>query len=70
MATITITVPDAAIPRIQAALEYVFPEITPPAALSDLQDYIVADLKQFVLNAERRAAKDAAGSAIDEIAFS
>lgn len=70
MATITITIPDAAIPRIQAALEYVFPEITPPAALSDLQDYIVADLKQFVQSAERREAKETAGNAIDVIDFS
>lgn len=58
MADITITVPDTAIPRIQAAFQkhLGLPDL---ATLSDVKSYIIADLKQVTLNAESRIQEDA-----------
>ena len=58
MATITITVPDAVVTRVQDAFEYTL-QLDEPATLADVHAYIVADLKQVVRNAEARIAKAA-----------
>lgn len=58
MAQITIEVPDAAIPRIQAAFQEIL-GLDQLATLADVKSYIVADLKAITFNTERRLGRDA-----------
>lgn len=58
MADITITVPDAAIPRIQDAFQKLL-NLPGPATLADVKGYIIADLKQVTFNAESKIQEDA-----------
>lgn len=63
MASITITIPDDQVPRVKEAFAFAYGLGSPSSAIpvSTVQDYVVADLKQFTRNAEvRMAAKDAA----------
>lgn len=57
MADITITVPDAAIPRVQDAFQKHL-NLPGPATLADVKDYIINDLKQVTKNAEVRLQRD------------
>lgn len=60
MADITITVPDNQVNRVRSAFAFALELGSPPAVtLSDVKNYIITDLKQFVKTAEnRKAAKE------------
>ncbi|GAG54556.1 unnamed protein product [marine sediment metagenome] len=61
MAEITITVPDEQVPRVKEAFAFALGLGSPSSAIpvSTVQDYVVADLKQFTKNAEIRMAAEA-----------
>ena len=74
MATLTITFSAAHATRIQDALEESMDlrdENGDPraATMADFKDYVMRDVKQFVLTSERRVASRQAASAVDEIAL-
>lgn len=61
MADVTITIPQDQVQRLQDAFTFVLEPVDEngdprQADLADLKGYIIADLKQFVRSAEKRAA--------------
>lgn len=62
MADLTITVPDEQIPRLQEAFAFAY-NLGSPSTQVDIEfvkTYVIADLKQFVKNAEQRLTASAA----------
>ena len=60
MASITITIPDAQVPRVKEAFAFAFGLGSPSSAISVsvVQDYVVADLIQFTKTQEIRMAAE------------
>jgi len=72
MAQLTITIPDSQVPRVREAFAFAFGLGSPSSqtvTITTIQDYVVADLKQFTRNAEVRQAALAAASAIGSPQF-
>lgn len=64
MADITITIPVDQEQRVQDAFTFAL-RLETPATIADVKQYIIADLKQFVTEAERaEAAKDHSDGAL------
>ena len=60
MAQITISIPNNHVQRVQDAFAYALGLGSPSSqvTLTTVQEYIIADLKQFVKNAEKRKAEE------------
>jgi len=65
MADITITIPDASVPRVQDAFTRALGRV---ATVADVKAYIINDLKQLVRNNEHQAVIEAT-PVPDEIDF-
>lgn len=57
MAQVTITIPDDKVQRVRDAFTYAL-DLDAQATVDDVKAYILRDLRQFVLTAERRAARE------------
>lgn len=57
MAQVTITIPDDKVQRVRDAFTYAL-DLDAQATVEDVKAYILRDLRQFVLTAERRAARE------------
>lgn len=61
MATLTINIPNSQVNRVREAFAYALNLGSPSSqtvTLQTVEDYVVADLKQFVKNAEIRKARE------------
>jgi hypothetical protein len=66
MASLTITVPDAQVPRVQAAVGKAL-ELGQDATTDEVRQFLVDKLIQLVRSVEKREAADAAFSSVTDI---
>lgn len=72
MATLTLTIPDPQVPRVQAAFGEILELIDGngdrrDATAEEVRVFLVGKLKQYVRSQEARAASDAAGAAVTDV---